>query len=71
MKIPFYKSEKDIDCGPIALKMVLEFLGQEHTVKELSNLERQLDTGLVWSMGIARAAKKIGFSYKTYFNIKF
>ncbi len=64
IKVPFYKSEKDTDCGPLALRMALAYLGEEHTFKEISEEERQIDTGLVWSIGIARAAKKLGFKTK-------
>jgi hypothetical protein len=56
--VPFYESEKDTDCGPLALKMALEYLGANYSKSELSEHEKQLDTGLVWSVGIARAAKK-------------
>lgn len=64
LKVPFYKSIKDTDCGPVVLKMALEYLGEKHDLQELSQLERQLDTGLVWSIGIARAAQKLGFPVK-------
>jgi len=62
--VPFYESEKDTDCGPLALKMALEYLGKTHNKAELAKQEKQLDTGLVWSVGIARAAKKLGFKVK-------
>ncbi|MFP4645638.1 MAG: peptidase C39 family protein [Candidatus Woesearchaeota archaeon] len=62
LDVPYHASKKDTDCGPLALKMVLEFFGEQHEFAELSHLERQLDTGLVWSAGIARAAIKLGFT---------
>lgn len=61
LNVPFYKSKKDTDCGPLALKMALSYLGENHSFDEIAKLERQLDTGLVWSVGIARAANKLGF----------
>jgi len=64
LNVPFYKSEKDTDCGPLALRMALGYLGEDHSFEEISKLEKQLDTGLVWSIGIARAAKKLGFQVK-------
>jgi hypothetical protein len=64
LSVPFYSSKKDTDCGPLALKMVLEYFGETHEFEELAKLEKQLETGLVWSVGIARAAKKLGFSVK-------
>lgn len=62
--VPYYKSVNETDCGPIVLKMVLEFFGEEYSFDEISKAERQIDTGLVWSVGIARAAKKLGFRTK-------
>ncbi len=64
LKVPFYKSQLETDCGPVVLKMVLEFLGEKHSIQELSKKEKQLDSGLVWSLGIARAAKLLGFPTK-------
>lgn len=64
IKVPFYASKKDTDCGPMVLKMALAYLGEEHSFEELSKLELQIDTGLVWSLGIARAAKMLGFPTK-------
>jgi len=64
LNVPFHKSIKDTDCGPLALKMVLEYFGEKHSFEELAKLERTVDAGLVWSLGIARAAKKLGFNVK-------
>ncbi len=62
--VPYYASKKDTDCGPLALKMALEYLGEDHSFEEIAEKERQLDSGMVWSGGIARAAKKFGFPVK-------
>lgn len=62
--VPFYKSEKDTDCGPLALRMALAYLGTRMSFDKISKEQKQLDTGLVWSVGIARAAKKLGFRTK-------
>ncbi len=64
LKVPFYKSKQDVDCGPVALRMVLAYFGKNHSLKKISKEEKQLDTGLVWSLGIVRAAKKLGFPVK-------
>jgi predicted double-glycine peptidase len=61
LKIPFYKAQTDIECGPLALKMVLEYFGETHEIDELSKLCMQTPTGLVWSAGIALGATKLGF----------
>ena len=54
-------SEKNTDCGPVVLKMVLEYFGENHSIEEISRLEKRLESGLVWSSGIALASKKLGF----------
>lgn len=64
LKVPFYKSVKDTDCGPLALKMALAYFGKHYSFEEISKQERQLDSGLVWSVGIARASRKFGFRTK-------
>jgi len=64
LSVPFYKSKKDTDCGPLALRMALTYLGESHTFKKISQEERQIDTGLVWSVGIARASRILGFPTK-------
>ena len=64
INVPFYKSKKEADCGPLALKMILKYFGENHSFEELSELEKALDSGMVWSLGIARAAKKLGFPVK-------
>ena len=64
IKVPFYKSKKDTDCGPLALRMALAYLGERHTFKKIAKEEKQIDTGLVWSVGIARASKVLGFPAK-------
>lgn len=73
LKVPFYRSKKDADCGPLALKMALAYLGENHPFNKIAKLEKQLSTGLVWSAGIALAAKKLGFPVKfisTNFGLK-
>lgn len=64
IEVPFYESKKDTDCGPLALRMALAYLGERYTFKKIAKEERQIDTGLVWSAGIARASKVLGFSTK-------
>lgn len=64
LSVPYYKSEKDTDCGPLALRMALAYLGERYTFEKISEEEKQIDTGLVWSVGIARASKRLGFPTK-------
>ncbi|MBS3072647.1 peptidase C39 family protein [Candidatus Pacearchaeota archaeon] len=64
IKVPFYKSKKDTDCGLLALKMALAYLGEKYICQKIAKEIRQLDTGLVWSVGVARASKMLGFPTK-------
>jgi len=64
IEVPFYKSKKNTDCGPLTLRMALAYLGERYTFKKIAKEERRIDTGLVWSAGIARASKILGFSTK-------
>lgn len=61
LNVPFYRTEKDGECGPLALKMALSYFGEEHSFDKLSQLMRRTDSGMVWTAGIALAAKKLGF----------
>ena len=60
-QIPFYKQEDKNDCGPIALKMVLEYLGEKHSRKELMDLVDSDKSGITWTSGLAVAAAELGF----------
>ena len=62
--VPYFKSKTDTDCGPLALKMVMAYLGKNISVEEISKEEKQLKSGMVWASGIARASKIFGFNTK-------
>ncbi len=64
VNIPFIKSEKDIECGQRVLQMVLAHFGEEHSLEEIGKLEETLPSGLTWTVGIAVAARKLGFPVK-------
>ena len=40
LNVPYIKSKTDIDCGQLALKMVLEYFGEKKEVDELTELIR-------------------------------
>lgn len=61
LPVPFIQAKTDLDCGPLALQMVLAYFGKNYSIHEIAKAQKQLDTGLVWSAGIARAAKVLGF----------
>lgn len=66
LEVPFYKSECDNDCGPNALRMVLAYFGKFPDFSDICTSERQLETGMVWTAGIAIAAKSFGCNAEFY-----
>lgn len=64
LDVSFYRAKNDKECGPTALKMVLSFFDEDYSIEELAKFERQLESGLVWTAGIVRASKKLGFPTK-------
>lgn len=66
LELPFFKSRTDEDCGPLALKMVLAYFGKDVSFEEIAEKERRLDSGMVWSLGIAIAAKELGHEVEFY-----
>jgi len=65
LKVPFYKGEEG-DCGPLSLKMVLEYFGSSYSKKELSERMCMLDTRTVYTIGIAKAARELGFEVEFF-----
>jgi len=65
-KVPFYKQEGKNDCGPTALQMVLEYLGEKHSREELMNSVDSDKSGVTWTLGIAKAAAELGFKVEFY-----
>lgn len=71
-KVPFCMQESYTDCGPIGLKMILEYFGEKYSREELSKLVDSDKSGITWTIGIARAAAQLGFKtefYTTYLGV--
>lgn len=66
LQVPFYKQENKNDCGPTALQMVLEFLGEKHKREELMDLVDSERSGATWTPGLAVAAAELGFKAEFY-----
>ena len=66
LKVPFYKQESKNDCGPVALRMVLGYLGEPHSREELMDLVDSDKSRVTWTLGLARAVAKIGFKTEFY-----
>lgn len=61
LSIPFHKSILPNDCGPQSLRMVCEHLGEKITVEKSREIVQSLASGMVWTLGMARGASKLGF----------
>jgi len=66
LDVPFYKQESKFDCGPTALKMVLEFLDKPYSKEQLFDLVDSDRSGITWSIGLAKSAAELGFKTEFY-----
>jgi len=66
LNIPFYKQENKTDCGPIVLKMVLEYLGGKYSREELMDLVDSGKSGITFTIGLAKTAAELGFETEFY-----
>ena len=64
--IPFYKQIEKNDCGPVALKMVLEYPGEKHSIDKLKKLIEPEESGATWSIAIAKSSAELGFKTEFY-----
>lgn len=64
--IPFYIQKEKNDCGPTALQMVLEYLGEKHSIDELKRLVDPDKSGATWTLALANAATRLGFKSEFY-----
>lgn len=66
LEIPFYKQKTDLDCGPTALKMVLDYFGKKediHTLKEKTGIKEGKS---IYTIQIATAAASSGYRTDFY-----
>ncbi len=69
LEIPFFKQTSPLNCGPIALKMVLAYLGKDEEVNVLEARTGIKEGKGISTIQIATAAASSGF--KTYFYSKY
>lgn len=62
LSVPFYESTKETDCGPQCLRMVCEHLNKKISLEKAREIVRSLDSGMVWTLGIARGAAKLNLN---------
>jgi len=68
LQVPFYKNVGN-NCGPIAVKMVLEYLGERHSLRSIQRSSNPEQSDMTWTLALALATAKVGFRtefYSTY-----
>lgn len=68
LEIPFFKQTNEVNCGPIALKMVLAYFGNDEGVDVLEARTGIKEGKGIYTIQIATAAASSG--YKTCFYSK-
>jgi len=69
LRVPFYKQKTDSDCGPAALKMVLDYFGENKKLTDIYKLMDKKEGKGISTIQIAEAASKLGHKaifYSTY-----
>ncbi|MEK6894272.1 MAG: C39 family peptidase [Nanoarchaeota archaeon] len=67
LEVPFYKQETRYDCGPTALRMVVDYLSQkQHSRDQLQDLVDSDKSGVTWTIGLAKSAAQLGFRTEFY-----
>lgn len=66
LDVPFYLQTKELNCGPVALKMALEFLGEKYSTKDMEKEVEIKEGKAVSTLKLAIAARKLGFKVEFY-----
>jgi len=66
LDVPFFKQEQKNDCGPSALQMVLDYLGEYYPKEKLMDLVDSDRSGVTFTLGLARAVAELGFKTEFY-----
>jgi hypothetical protein len=61
LAVPFYKQTANTNCGPVALKMVLEYLGETFSTEELEEKTELKEGKATSTLNLAKAAVDSGF----------
>jgi len=66
LNVPFYKQTTEMNCGPLALKMALDYLGKNLSIEELEK-QTELKRGKALpTIKLALVAKQLGFRTKFF-----
>ena len=68
LEVPFYIN-KYLDCGPVALRMVLDYFGNKLTEQQVKDKIQSEKSGATPTVSLALAARQLGFKSK-FFSIK-
>ncbi|MFA5333891.1 MAG: peptidase C39 family protein [Candidatus Nanoarchaeia archaeon] len=66
LAVPFFKQTTLLNCGPTALKMVLEYLGDSFSIKYLEEKTGIKEGKALYTIQIAIAAALMGYKAKFY-----
>ncbi len=67
LQVPFYKQENKYDCGPTALRMVVDYLDKKSYSRDrLQELVDSDRSGVTWTIAIAKSAAQLGFKTEFY-----
>jgi hypothetical protein len=67
LKVPFYKQKEKYDCGPIALKMALDYLGEKpNSIEIIQSLVDSAKSGITSTLGLAKSSAQLGFKTDFY-----
>ncbi len=64
LSVPFYKQTTPLNCGPVALKMVLEYFGQNFSIEELEKKVGIKEGKATSTLNLAKAVFDSGFKIK-------
>jgi hypothetical protein len=66
LDVPFYKQSFALDCGPVSLKMVLDYFGNKLTQEQIKNKIQSEKSGATPLISLALTAKELGYSVKFF-----
>ena len=66
LQIPFYKQTSNLNCGPVALKMIFDSFGIAVDLTEVEKIVGIQEGKIVFTSELALAAAKLGFHVQFY-----
>ncbi len=66
LKVPFYRQNRKMNCGPAALKIALSYLGKNHSMNKLGELVKAKESKAVSTIQLAIATQHLGFRTEFY-----